>query len=77
MRPIVDGLKQEYGDRVLFVYLNVGDRAQGLPVFQKLGLPGHPSYAIFRPDGTETYRGFGIVKESLLKEQIEAVIDQR
>jgi len=76
MRPIVDGLKNEYGDRVAFVYLNAADRAQGQAVFEKLALPGHPGSVVYTMDGRETYRGFGVVDESLLREKIESVINR-
>ncbi len=74
MRPIVDGLKTEFGDRVLFVYFNAADGADGQALHEQLAMPGHPSYAIFTPDGKEMYRGFGIVDEVVLREKIEAVL---
>lgn len=74
MRPIVDGLKSEYSDRVSFVYRNAADGANGQAVFERLSLPGHPSYVIFSQDRKETYRGFGVVDEDLLREKIEAVL---
>ena len=70
----MDGLKRDYGEQVAFVYLNAADNADGQAVFEQLSLPGHPSYVIFTPDGKETERGFGIVDEGLLREQIETVL---
>jgi thioredoxin-like negative regulator of GroEL len=77
MRPIVDGLKSEYGEQVSFVYLNAADRAEGQSMFERLSLPGHPGSVIFTADGQEVYRGFGVVDESLLRERIEDVIIQQ
>lgn len=74
MRPIVDGLKAEFGSRIVFTYYNAADGAAGQAHYERLALPGHPGYVIFTPDGTETYRGFGIVDEAVLREKIEAVI---
>lgn len=75
MRPIVDGLQEEFGGRVAFVYLNAADGGNGQALYEQLALPGHPSYAIFTPDGKETYRGFGIVDEAVLRENIEAALN--
>ncbi|MBI5670784.1 MAG: hypothetical protein HZC41_22550 [Chloroflexi bacterium] len=77
MRPIVDGLQAEFGDRVSFVYFNASDGGDGQALYEQLALPGHPSYAIFTPDGTESYRGFGIVAEAVLRENIEAALNMQ
>lgn len=74
MRPIVDGLNGEYGEQVSFVYLNAADRGEGQAAYESLSLPGHPSSVIFTSDGQEAYRGFGVVDEGVLREQIEAVL---
>ncbi len=66
MRPIVDGLQDDYDEQVTFVYLNAKDREAGEVLFQSLGLPGHPSIVIFTPDGEEIYRRFGIADETEL-----------
>jgi hypothetical protein len=74
MRPIVDGLRAEYEDRVTFVYLNAADGGMGQAIFERLRLPGHPSYVIYRPGGGEVYRAFGVLAEEILRAEIEAVL---
>jgi hypothetical protein len=74
MRPIVNGLEAEYGDQVQFLYLNA--RAEGEAAFRELGLPGHPSSVVLLPDGTETYRAFGIVDANELDAAITAAIEK-
>ncbi len=72
MSPIVDGLEQTYSESVTFQRLNARDEAEGQALFESLALPGHPSYVVTRPDGTETYRAFGIVEQSALVSAIES-----
>ncbi|MBL8156688.1 MAG: hypothetical protein JNM70_21095 [Anaerolineae bacterium] len=74
MRPIVDGLQEQYGGRVSFVYLNAFDAGEGEAAFGALSLLGHPSYVIFTPEGVERFRKVGAVDESVLVEALEAVV---
>lgn len=73
MQPIVDGLEEQYGAEITFVYLNAADDDVGQSAFESLGLPGHPSYVIFSVDGTEQYRAFGLVDEAQLAQAIESL----
>lgn len=73
MRPIVDGLQEQYDGKVSFVYLNAFDGAEGEAAFRALSLLGHPSYVIFTADGVERFRKVGAVAESALVEALEAV----
>jgi len=66
----VNGLEDEFGDRVQFVYLNAGDGAEGQQIFETLSLLGHPSYMLFASDGTEVYRSFGIIEAAVLRQVI-------
>lgn len=76
MRPIVNGLQAEFNPAVAFVYLDAADRAAGQSAYERLALPGHPSYVILLPDGEEVYRGFGSVTEAALREKIEAALNR-
>ncbi len=71
MQPIVNGLEESYGEQIVFHTLNAEDNAAGETAFKRLGLPGHPSYVILSPDGSETYRTFGVVDASILETAIE------
>lgn len=73
MRPIVDGLKEQYQSDVEFVYVNAGED-EGREAFNSLALSGHPSYVMFSVDKQETYRGLGPLDESVLREAIVAQI---
>jgi len=75
MRPIVDGLQEEYEEQIAFVYLNAGDDADGQAIFQSLALPGHPSYIIFTQED-EVFRSFGIVDEIALIDAINKVLNE-
>ena len=72
MRPIVDGLKEQYEDDVEFVYLNA-EAEDGKMTFEDLSLNGHPSYVVFSVDQRETFRALGPVDETMLR---EAILDQ-
>jgi hypothetical protein len=66
MQPTVRRLEDTYGDEVTFVRLNA-ESDTGARLFQQLGLPGHPSYVIFTPDGREVFRTFGVVAPDVLE----------
>ena len=44
MSPIVDGLAQAYGDRIVFQRLNA--QPEGAKQFRQYRLRGHPAYVI-------------------------------
>jgi thiol:disulfide interchange protein len=77
MMPIVNGLEDEFSDRVLFLRLNAADGADGETAFKRLSLPGHPSFVIFTPDGQEQERLFGVVDVAALRTAIESVLEDR
>ena len=74
MQPIVDRLQSEYEDQVEFVEANAEDGGAGQVAFRGLNLPGHPSILILLPDGTEVYRGFGIVEEDRLRAALNTAV---
>lgn len=59
MEPTVRGLEDFYSDQVTFLRLNA--RGDGQAAFEVGNLPGHPAYVLLLPDGTEVWRGFGIL----------------
>jgi hypothetical protein len=70
MTPIVNGLQEEFGETVSFVYLDARDNADGQRYFESLELPGHPSILIFDSSKRETYRTFGVVEVEALRQAI-------
>jgi hypothetical protein len=74
MRPIVDGLQEQYGDQVSFVYLNAQDGGQGEKAFSFYGLRGHPSLVFVRTDGEIGWINPGISTRAELQTAIEQEI---
>ena len=72
MRPIVDGLKEQFDADMEFVYLNAGV-GEGEEIFDHLSLSGHPAYVVFSADQQETFRALGPVDETVLR---AAITDQ-
>jgi len=76
MQPIVNGLEADYSIEMTFWRLNALDGGEGEQIFNQLGLPGHPSILIFDRDGSQVYRGVGIVDEDVLQQEISAVLQR-
>lgn len=74
MQPVVYGLQAEFGDRMAFQSYNALDGGAGQRAFEQLKLPGHPSYLILRPDGSEVYRAFGLLKPDTLRQAITSAL---
>ena len=72
MRPVVDRLKDSYNDNVAFRDLDA--EGDGADAFAAGGLPGHPSYVVMQPDGTEVWRGFGILSPDDLDAAIQRAL---
>ena len=68
MRPIVDGLQAEFGERMVFVYSNA--LLEGKQALERLALPGHPSFVLFSSEQTEVYRTFGEFDDDRLRDAI-------
>ncbi len=77
MMPIVDGLSERYGSEVAVIKLNALDRATGEQTFELSGLPGHPSYLLMLPDGTEQWRGVGLQTASDLEDILLGALEGR
>ena len=71
MRPIVHGLEDIYGDDMGFIEVDAADGDDGETAFEQSNLPGHPSYLIVEPDGSEVWRGFGEQSLGRLDEAIQ------
>jgi len=70
MQPTVSQLEKMYQNEVTFEHIDAQSET-GAPLFQELGLPGHPAYVIFVPDGREVFRTFGIVEQDILEDAIQ------
>lgn len=76
MQPIVDGLREQYDGRVEFADFNARDGAEGETYFEQLSLPGHPGIVILNIDGDVLYRGFGVVEQQRLEDEIETALSE-
>jgi len=75
MTPVVNGLGDEFMDKVEFRSLNAGF-SEGQSAFNSYGLRGHPSYIILNPDGDVLWRGFGTQARVILVNALEEAILQ-
>ena len=67
MRPIVDGLERELGDRVQIIRLDATD-ATSREIGQRLGFQLTPSYAIFDGGGNRVWQVQGVIsREQVLQ----------
>jgi len=71
MQPIVDGLREKYGDRVDFVVLNAGDGAAGQVAYAAYGALGHPAFVWVEPGGSVGWRMVGEQSEDALEAAIQ------
>lgn len=73
MTPIVNGLEQEYGDRIVFQSLNV-DEPEGRVVAQTYRVRGHPTIVIVDSKGEVVWTGVGVIPTADLMAAIENAI---
>jgi thiol:disulfide interchange protein len=65
MRPVVDGLQREYGERVAFAgvdYYNPSNRE----LSARYKVFGHPTFVVLNPEGEVVSQFTGFVEESEL-----------
>ena len=68
MQPVVDGLEQEYGNRIAFQRLNAAREGQAL--FQRYNLPGHPAFVIVDQQDNVVWRFIGQTTRETLEQAI-------
>ena len=71
MMPIVNGLAQEYKDKITFINLN--ENEDGKTAFVYYRLLGHPSYVLLKPDGTQVWSFVGLRTREELAQQLDAI----
>jgi hypothetical protein len=73
-RPVVNGLRLEYQERINFVILDY-DRRDDSALADTLGVRAHPAFAVLEPDSDSVAeRFFGPVPDSFIREKIEAAL---
>ena len=71
MRPIVNGLEEQYQNQVDFLSLNALDGGQGEAAFRAYGLRGHPSTVVVAPGGQVNSIHLGIVSRQELDQALQ------
>lgn len=71
MKPIVDGLEQQYGDTIAVKRVNA-NLDDGPAIMRAYRIQGHPTTLIFDKEGQEVQRFFGPQPA----EAIEAALDK-
>ena len=70
MKPIVDGLENELGDRILFIRLNIQEEV-GRELAPVYGFEFTPTFIYFNGDGVELWREVGSLDTQRVRESIE------
>jgi len=71
LKPVVDGLKGEYGDKVEFKEINFYDNRE---LADKYKAPGHPTLVITRPDGTAVKVLPGVSERSEIEQALKEAL---
>jgi thioredoxin-related protein len=74
MTPIVNGLENDYGDRIIFQHLNAA--LEGRALFQRYNVRGHPAYVILDEQGNVIWRLAGQVPREALEQGIERALER-
>ena len=73
MRPIVNGLEQEYGDRIDFRRYNIVTE-EGSAWATQYSLRGHPAFLLVDEKGQERWRYVGVVPREVVEAVLRAVL---
>ncbi len=73
MKPVVDGLKKQYEDKVEFKLYNVEKDAEGAKLANQLGAQFVPTFEFVNADGSVNKEIVGEVSEAQLKAQLDAL----
>jgi hypothetical protein len=75
MTPVVNGLKADFEDAVVFLSLDAAS-GRGKLAFDDYGLPGHPSFVLINTEGDVTWRAFGPQSRANLQDALEGALSQ-
>jgi hypothetical protein len=73
MKPIVNGLEEEYGARIAFLRLDADN--DGRAAFAAFNLRGHPSYVIIDTTGSVLWKSVGEQLASELEDAIHRALE--
>ena len=73
MAPIVDGLKEQYGEQITVKRINA-DVGVGPEIVRAYRIPGHPTTLIFDSQGQEVQRLLGPQSTEVVREALQNVL---
>ena len=73
MKPVVDGLEQQYGDKVEFRRLNVETDQAGVELANKMGVQYVPTFLFVNSDGVIAKQIVGEQTKDQLQQTIDAL----
>lgn len=71
MAPVVNGLKGDYDDRIVFKIYDVETSEEGMALANQFGLQFVPTFVFVDSSGEEVNRMVGLVSESALRETLD------
>jgi hypothetical protein len=75
-RPVVNGLRHEYQDRINFVVLDF-DREDDLALARRLGVGDHPAFALLEPNSAKVReRRFGPIPDVIMAAWLRTVASE-
>lgn len=74
MAPIVHGLKNEYGDQMVFTFLDI-DNPATKAWMDELAYVGRPFYVLLDADGNILHKWSGAVPEADLRAKFEEALN--
>jgi len=73
MRPVVNGLKQDYGNQIEFLEFNIASE-EGETWLRQYALPGHPAFLLLDSQGEERWRSVGVIPSEIIEAELKAVL---
>ncbi len=73
MRPVVDGLEQDYGDRIEFQRYNIASE-EGETWARQYNLRGHPAFLLLDSQGQERWRYLGVIPREKIEAELKVVL---
>jgi len=74
MNPIVNGIRQDYGWKINFVYVEL-DEPAGKQHAREAGVMGTPTFLLLNRDGERAYLLQGVLSRAILEQHLEALLD--
>ncbi len=71
MAPVVNGLKGDYEDRIVFKIYDVETSEEGMALANEFGLQFVPTFVFVDSSGEEVNRMVGLVSESAIRETLD------